>query len=103
MQPILEPGSSLGVLGGGQLGAMFAGAARRMGYRVAVWDPDADAPAHRLADSSFCSPFSDAAIHEDFSRAVQTVTFEWENVPARLCERLERDHPVRPAGSLLRI
>ena len=38
---ILEPGSTLGVLGGGQLGTMFAGTALRMGYRVAVWDPDA--------------------------------------------------------------
>lgn len=100
---ILEPGSTLGVLGGGQLGAMFAGAARRMGYRVAVWDPDSDAPAHRLADEAVVSPFSDPETREKFARAVDAVTFEWENVPAELCEWLERYHRVRPSGAVLRI
>jgi 5-(carboxyamino)imidazole ribonucleotide synthase len=100
---IIEPGSILGVLGGGQLGAMFAGAARRMGYRVAVWDPDADAPAHFLANQSFAAPFSDSVTREHFSRVVHGVTFEWENVPAELSEWLERRHPVRPSGSVLRI
>jgi 5-(carboxyamino)imidazole ribonucleotide synthase len=99
----LAPGSMLGVLGGGQLGAMFAGAARRMGYHIAVWDPDPDAPAHRLASSAFSSPFSDPLTREKFSQMVQAVTFEWENVPAELCEWLERDHPVRPASSVLRV
>ena len=93
----------LGVLGGGQLGAMFAGTARRMGFHVAVWDPDPDAPAHRLASSSFSTPFSDLATRETFSQMVDAVTFEWENVPADLCEWLERARPVRPAGSLLRV
>lgn len=99
----LEPGSILGVLGGGQLGAMFAGAARRMGYHVVVWDPDADAPAHHLATRSFTAPFSDVATRAEFANAVQAVTFEWENVPAELCEWLERRHRVRPAGAVLRI
>ncbi|MER3425180.1 MAG: 5-(carboxyamino)imidazole ribonucleotide synthase, partial [Nitrospiraceae bacterium] len=45
---MISPGSMLGVLGGGQLGAMFAVAARRLGYRVAVWDPDPDASALRV-------------------------------------------------------
>jgi len=93
----------LGVLGGGQLGAMFTGTARRMGYHVAVWDPDPDAPAHRLASRSFSTPFSDLTTRETFSHMVDAVTFEWENVPADLCEWLERDCPVRPAGSVLRV
>jgi 5-(carboxyamino)imidazole ribonucleotide synthase len=91
------------MLGGGQLGAMFVGAARRMGYQVAVWDPDADAPAHDLARHSFAAPFSDTATREKFAETVQAVTFEWENVPAELCEWLAQHHPVRPAGSVLRI
>ncbi|MBI3355529.1 MAG: 5-(carboxyamino)imidazole ribonucleotide synthase [Nitrospirae bacterium] len=99
----LEPGSILGVLGGGQLGAMFADAARRMGYGIAVWDPDADAPAHQLAHHSFTTPFSDIAAREKFSRIVHAVTFEWESVPAELCEWLEQRHRVRPAGAVLRI
>jgi 5-(carboxyamino)imidazole ribonucleotide synthase len=93
----------LGVLGGGQLGAMFTGAARRMGYRVAVWDPDPDAPALQLADYAFTAPFVDVETRERFSRAVRAVTFEWENVPADLCEWLELHHPVRPSGSVLRV
>ncbi|HEX5645544.1 MAG TPA: 5-(carboxyamino)imidazole ribonucleotide synthase [Nitrospira sp.] len=100
---ILEPGSVLGVLGGGQLGAMFAGAARRLGYRVAVWDPDRDAPAHQLADDSFTAPFLDVETRDRFSQTVRAVTYEWENVPAGLCEWLELRHPVRPSGSVLRI
>lgn len=100
---IIEPGSILGVLGGGQLGAMFAGAARRMGYLLAVWDQDPDAPAHRLADHSFTASFSDAATREMFSSLVHAVTFEWENVPAELCAWLERRHEVRPSSAVLRI
>lgn len=100
---IIEPGSILGVLGGGQLGAMFASAARRLGYLLAVWDQDPDAPAHRLADHSFTAPFSDAATREMFSSLVQVVTFEWENVPAELCGWLETRHAVRPSSAVLRI
>lgn len=102
-EPVLDPGSVIGVLGGGQLGAMFAGAARQLGYRVAVWDPDPDAPALQLADHSFTAPFSDEETRSRFSRSVSAVTFEWENVPADLCEWLELQHPVRPSGSALRI
>lgn len=93
----------MGVLGGGQLGAMFAAAALRMGYRVTVWDPDPDAPAHRFASVSFATPFSDAVTSRDFSRSVDAVTLEWENVPAALCEQLAERHPVRPSGAVLRV
>jgi 5-(carboxyamino)imidazole ribonucleotide synthase len=100
---IIEPGSTLGVLGGGQLGAMFAEAAHRTGYRTAVWDPDVDAPAHRIATHSFTAPFSDLAAREQFAQTVHAVTLEWENVPAELCEWLEKHCPMRPSGAVLRI
>jgi 5-(carboxyamino)imidazole ribonucleotide synthase len=100
---IIEPGSTLGVLGGGQLGAMFAEAAHRKGYRTAVWDPDADAPAHRIAAHSLTAPFSDLAAREQFSQMVHAVTLEWENVPAELCAWLEQRCPMRPSGAVLRI
>jgi len=99
---LVAPGSVLGVLGGGQLGAMFAQAATRLGHHVAVWDPDPDAPAHRLADHSFPSLFTDERTFTQFAGLVSVVTYEWENVPAVLCERLERTSPVRPASSVLR-
>ena len=78
--PIL-PGATLGVLGGGQLGAMCTMAARRLGYRVAVWDPDPDAPAHTLANLSFKGPFADHVLLKQFEREVSAVTYEWENIP----------------------
>lgn len=99
----LEPGATIGVLGGGQLGAMFAMAGRRLGYKVVVWDPNRDAPAHRVADGSFVSPFEDTGTATSFSRQVQAVTYEWENVPASLCESLERTLPVRPGACILRV
>ncbi len=98
---IIEPGAVLGVLGGGQLGTMFATAAHRMGFQVAVWDPDPDAPAHRLAQRSFPAPFSDQTILEQFLDLVSAVTYEWENVPVSLCRTLEATKPVRPSSAVL--
>jgi 5-(carboxyamino)imidazole ribonucleotide synthase len=102
-EDILEPGSVLGVLGGGQLGTMFAEAARRMGYQAAVWDPDVQAPAHGVAVHSCTASFSDHAACEQFVRTVQAVTLEWENVPAELCEWLEGRCRVRPSSDALRM
>ncbi|MEC4890697.1 MAG: 5-(carboxyamino)imidazole ribonucleotide synthase [Nitrospira sp.] len=99
----LYPGATLGVLGGGQLGAMFAAAALRLGYRVAVWDPDSDAPAHRAAYRSFTTSFADPATAREFSQSVSAVTLEWENVPAALCDQLAETLPVRPSGAVLRV
>jgi 5-(carboxyamino)imidazole ribonucleotide synthase len=93
----------LGVLGGGQLGSMFTQAACRMGYHVAVWDPDAEAPAHRWATHSVTASFSDSAAREQFAYIVSAVTFEWENVPADLCAWLEQQHRVRPGSAVLRL
>lgn len=97
----IEPGSILGVLGGGQLGAMFSSAAVRLGFQVAVWDPDPEAPAHRVASYSFPRSFGDLATAKDFADLVSVVTYEWENVPAHLCEQLERTKPVRPSSAVL--
>lgn len=99
----IEPGSVLGVLGAGQLGAMFARAAVRSGFCVAVWDPDPDAPAHRLATHSFPKPFTDQQAFVQFSGLVSVVTYEWENVPAQLCQQLEQTKPVRPSSDVLRV
>jgi len=100
---VIEPGSVLGVLGGGQLGAMFTMAACRVGYRVAVWDPDPDAPAHRIATHSFPAPFTDQHSLERFADLVSVVTYEWENIPAELCRVLEQRRPVRPSSAVLSV
>jgi 5-(carboxyamino)imidazole ribonucleotide synthase len=98
---VIEPGAVVGMLGGGQLGAMFTAAARRLGYQVAVWDPDRDAPAHQWADHSFPHSFDDDGAYDRFAELVSVVTYEWENIPTRLCGQLERRRPVRPAGRIL--
>lgn len=100
---MIPPGSMIGVLGGGQLGKMFADAARRLGYRVAVWDPDPEAPGLRGADLALSVPFTDRSAFAAFSSHVQAVTYEWENIPIALCEALEQTLPVRPASRILRI
>lgn len=100
--PIL-PGATLGVLGGGQLGAMFTMAAGRLGYRVAVWDPDPEAPAHRIADVSLKAPFMEDTTRNRFEHEVSAVTYEWENIPAVVAEAVERVLPVRPGSGILRL
>ena len=100
---VIEPGSVLGVLGGGQLGAMFTMAACRLGYHVAVWDPDPEAPAHRIATHSFPGPFTDQHILACFAELTNVVTYEWENVPAKLCRSLEQQKPVRPSSAVLSV
>ena len=100
---VIESGSVLGVLGGGQLGAMFTMAACRLGYHVAVWDPDPEAPAHRVATHSFPVPFTDQHILARFADLVSVVTYEWENVPTELCRVLEQRKPVRPSSAVLSV
>lgn len=101
--PVIEPGSTIGVLGGGQLGAMFTAAAHRLGYRVAVWDPDPDAPALKPADLPFAAPFTDQASLAKFAASIKAATYEWENIPAATVQALERQVPVRPAPRILQI
>ena len=100
---VIAPGSVLGVLGGGQLGAMFTVAAYRLGYHVAVWDPDPEAPAHRVATHSFPFPFTDPHALARFADLVSVVTYEWENIPAELCRALEQQKPVCPSSAILSV
>lgn len=100
---IIPPGATLGVLGGGQLGRMFAIAARRLGYRIHVFCPEADAPAAPVADRTFVAPYDDLEQVEAFARSVDVVTFEFENVPSATSEACARFVPVRPEGRVLHI
>ncbi len=100
---VIDPGSVLGVLGGGQLGALFTLAALRLGYQVAVWDPDPEAPAHRVATHSFPFSFIDQQTLARFADLVSVVTYEWENIPAELCRSLEQHKPVRPSSAVLSV
>jgi len=98
--PIL-PGSTLGVLGSGQLGRMFAIAARKMGYRVHTFSPDDDTPTGQVADKEVTAAYEDLDAVRDFAKGVSVVTFEFENVPAATAEAAAQHAPVRPGGSVL--
>ena len=98
--PIL-PGATIGVLGSGQLGRMFAIAARRMGYRVHTFSPENDTPTGQVADHEVQAQYDDLDAVADFARQVSVVTFEFENVPADTAEACARHALVRPAGSVL--
>lgn len=100
MTPIL-PGSTIGVLGSGQLGRMFAIAARRMGYRVHTYSPDSDTPTGQVSDLEIQAPYEDLDAVAAFARGVDVVTFEFENVPYATTIAAEKHAPVRPGGMVL--
>jgi len=101
-KPVL-PGASIGVLGSGQLGRMFAIAARRMGYRVHTFSPAEDTPTGQVADVEIRRPYEDLDAVTAFAAAVEVVTFEFENVPAQTAEAAARAAPVRPSGEVLHV
>jgi 5-(carboxyamino)imidazole ribonucleotide synthase len=98
---VIAPGSVVGVLGSGQLGRMFAIAARRMGYRVHTLSPDYDTPTGQVADREIQAAYDDLDAVREFARGVAVVTFEFENVAAGATEAAAEHAPVRPAGSVL--
>jgi 5-(carboxyamino)imidazole ribonucleotide synthase len=97
------PGASIGVLGSGQLGRMFAIAARRMGYRVHTYSPGYDTPTGQVADLEVDGPYEDLEAVTRFAAGVEVVTFEFENVPAATAAAAARAAPVRPSGEVLHV
>ena len=95
------PGSTIGVLGSGQLGRMFAISARRMGYRVHTYSPDRDSPTGQIADVEIDARYEDLDRVRKFASAVDVVTFEFENVPAPTAAAAAECTLVRPAGEVL--
>ncbi len=100
---MIIPDAILGVLGGGQLGRMFCIAARTMGYRVWVLDPDPDSPAGALADRHLRADYLDQAALNELRGHCSAVTTEFENVPAETLEFLEGAVPVRPSSEAVAI
>ncbi|MBA1148210.1 5-(carboxyamino)imidazole ribonucleotide synthase [Ectothiorhodospiraceae bacterium WFHF3C12] len=99
-KPIL-PGATLGVLGSGQLGRMFAIAARRMGYRVHTFSPDRETPTGQVADKEVYSDYLDLDALRSFATEVDVITFEFENVAFEAAACAAEYVPVRPAGEVL--
>lgn len=97
------PGSTIGILGGGQLGRMTAIAARSLGYRVQVMDPDPSCPARFVVDACFEGSWDDAKAAADLARGSDVVTLEIEQLALECLRAAARFAPVRPGEELLGI
>lgn len=99
----IKPGSTLGILGGGQLGRMIALAGRAMGYRFVTMDPTVDAPCGQTADKQIVASYDDVEAAMQLASVSDVISYEFENVDAQVAEVLE-SHAYVPQGSrLLRI
>lgn len=103
MSEALLPGATLGVMGGGQLGRMFAHAAQSLGYRVAVLDPDTDSPTGQVAHLHVATGYLDGEGLRRLAEAADAVTTEFENVPAQALSTLAAARPVSPPASAVSV
>ena len=97
------PGATIGILGGGQLGRMTAMAARSLGYRIQVMDPDPSCPARFVVDACFEGAWDDARAAADLARGCDVVTLEIEQIAIASLEAAEKYAPVRPGKTMMRI
>jgi 5-(carboxyamino)imidazole ribonucleotide synthase len=97
----LQPGATVGILGGGQLGRMLALAAARLGLRCHVYSSEADACSFQVVQRATRAEFSDHAALEAFARDCDVITYEFENVPAECAAFLAARKPVLPQPSVL--
>lgn len=101
--PALPPNSTIGIIGGGQLGRMSAMAAAELGYRCHILTPEPDSPAAQVAAHVTVADYEDQDALRAFAAAVDVITFEFENVSAEGLDLLASIRPVRPSPSVLRI
>jgi 5-(carboxyamino)imidazole ribonucleotide synthase len=99
----LPPNSTIGILGGGQLGRMLALAAARLGFKCHSYCPDPESPAFDVSAARTVAGYDDACALAAFGRTVDVVTYEFENVDVAAVERLAREKPVRPGARALAI
>ena len=99
----LRPGSTIGIVGGGQLGRMLAIAAARLGYRTLVLEPQGDCPAAQVANRQLVAAYDDAHALAELARECAVVTYEFENVPVGAAQALAADVPVFPPPRALEV
>ncbi|HEY3756260.1 MAG TPA: 5-(carboxyamino)imidazole ribonucleotide synthase [Opitutaceae bacterium] len=100
---MIAPGQTIGIVGGGQLGRMLAQAAQTLGYRVAVFDPDANCPASSVCHGFYCGSYDDAAALEGFAAVVDVLTYEFENISADALRSAASRVPLRPTADVLHV
>ena len=101
-ESLLNPGSTIGIIGGGQLGRMLAMAARQMDYKTVVLDPDPACPAGQVADGQIVDAYASRDASRDLARAVDVITYEFENVDADAVAAAGELKPVHPSTTVLR-
>ena len=103
MSDLLPFGSTIGILGGGQLGRMLSVAAARLGYRTHIFEPGANPPAGDVAHAVTTASYEDTAALNAFAQAVDIITYEFENIPTSALDVLEAQRPIRPGRRALAI
>lgn len=99
----IEPGSTIGILGGGQLGRLLALAAAKMGYHTHVYCPEPNCPAASVSTAHTCADYTDQEALKKFATAIDVATFEFENVPTDTALGLAEHVPVRPSWKALEV
>lgn len=99
----LQPGAKIGILGGGQLGQMLSLAASRLGFQTHIYCPDAGGPAAKVSAFETNAPYEDTQAVEDFSKSVDVVTYEFENVPAKTAKAAASQAPLHPPAQALKV
>lgn len=99
----LAPGSTIGIIGGGQLGRMLAMAAARLGYHTIILEPQADCPAAQVANRQIIAAYDDPAALAELAAASDVVTYEFENVPVAAADTLAAKIPVYPPARALEV
>mmetsp|Transcript_27471 Transcript_27471/g.50710 ORF Transcript_27471/g.50710 Transcript_27471/m.50710 type:complete len:356 (+) Transcript_27471:807-1874(+) len=99
----LAQGSTIGILGGGQLGRMLAVAAARLGFKTHIFDPGAEPPAGDVAHMVTTAAYEDSDALFAFATTVDVITYEFENIPTLTLDALEDHAPIRPGREALRV
>ena len=100
---MLNPRSTIGILGGGQLARMLSMAASKLGFRTHVYDPNPDSPAFEVASESTLGAFTDNQLLKEFAKKIDVLTYEFENVPNSTLKRLENVVQIWPDTKALAI
>jgi 5-(carboxyamino)imidazole ribonucleotide synthase len=100
---MISPGKTIGVLGGGQLGRMFAHAAERLGYRVHIYEPARKSPAGEVSAKEVNAPYTDVERLTEFVSACDVVTYEFENIPVEPLWEIEKKARLHPHSNVLEI
>ncbi len=103
MSDLLQPGATIGILGGGQLGRMLSVAASRLGFKTHIFEPGANPPAGDVAHQVTTAPYEDETALAAFAASVDVITYEFENIPTTALDVLEQHRPIRPGREALRV